>query len=105
MRAGDLNKRVTIQVPTKAADGMGSFTITWSDLATVWAAIWPKGAKEVVQSMQTSMEVSHRIRVRFRRPFRPDWRLKFGDRYFNIVSVINPNERNEWLDLMCKEVL
>jgi len=27
----------------------------------------------------------------------------FGTRYFSIVSILNPNEANEWLDLMCNE--
>ena len=105
MRIGALNKRITIQIPTKAPDGMGSFTITWTDHATVFCAIWPLMGRELVQAMQTDMVVSHRIRIRYRSVFRPDWRIKRGDRYFNIVSIVNVGERNEWLDLMCKETV
>ena len=100
---GDLNKRIEIQAATKASDLMGSFTETWGTIATVWAAIWPLSATETVQSMQTGMTISHRIRIRYRSTFLPFWRLKFGNRYFNIVSILNPNEKNEYLDLMCKE--
>ena len=105
MRIGALNKRITIQIPTKAPDGMGSFTITWTDHATVFCAIWPLMGKELVQAMQTDMVISHRIRIRYRSVFRPDWRIKFGARYFNIVSVTNPGERNEWLDIMTREAV
>jgi len=102
---GDLNKRITIQYPTRVSDGMGNFTETWNDSDTIFAAIWPVSAKEQIQSMQNVMEITHRIRIRYRSVLRPDWRLKFGTRYFAILSVINQNERNEWLDLLCKEAV
>ena len=105
MLIGELNKQITIQYPTKASDGMGNFTETWTDHATIWCAIWPLSAKETISSMQEVMTITGRIRIRYRNPFRPDWRLKFGNRYFNIVSKINVNERNEYLDLMVKEAV
>ena len=103
MLIGDLNKRVTIQYTTKVSDGMGHFTETWIDACTVFAAIWPNSAKEMVQSMQTDMVTSHRIRIRYRSVLRPSWRIKFGLRYFNIISILNPNEKNEYLDIMARE--
>ena len=104
MAIGDLNKLIDIIATTKIPDGMGSFTETDVTIASnVFAAIWPTSAKELVQSMQPDMIISHRIRIRYRSVLKPDWRLKFGNRWFNIVSIINPNERGEWLDLMVKE--
>ena len=105
MPIGDLNKRITIQAATKVNDDMGGFIIAWADIDTIWAAIWPIGAKELILSMQNVMEITHRVRIRYRSVLRPEWRLKFGTRYFAILSIINPNERNEWLDLICKEVV
>jgi len=102
---GSLNKRIVLQYETKASDSMGGFTSTWVDAATVWAAIWPTSAAELIQSMQTDMVISHRIRIRFRSVLRPSWRIKFGTRYFNIVSIINPNEKNEYLDIMAREAV
>ena len=101
--AGELNKRITWQYKTKVADGMGGFTETAVDACTTWAAIWPISASETVQAGATTMTISHRIRIRYRSTFKASWRGKFGNRYFAIVSIINPNERNEYLDLMCKE--
>ena len=82
---------------------MGGFVTSWVNAATIWAAIWPVSASEQVQSMQSTMTISHRIRIRYRSILRASWRIKFGLRYFNIVSIINQNEKNELLDLMCKE--
>lgn len=105
MPIGDLNKRITLQHTTKIPDGMGSFTTTWNDTATVWAAIWPLSVSERIMSKQLSGELTHRIRIRYRRGIRTSHRIKFGERYFNIDGPpINPNERNEYLDIMAKEV-
>ena len=103
IQAGLLNKRITIQQQTKVSDSMGGFTITWSDVATVWAAIWPVSANEQTQAQSTAMVISHRIRIRYRSVIRASWRVQFDNRYFNIVSIVNPNEANEYLDLMVKE--
>lgn len=103
MRIGDLNKRVTVEMPTNAPDGMGGFTITWATHATIWAAVWPVSAKDQVQAGQQTLVITHRIRIRHRSVFKSSWRLKLGTRYFSIISIINPGESDRWLDLLCKE--
>ncbi|OPX99508.1 MAG: Phage head-tail joining protein [Syntrophorhabdus sp. PtaB.Bin047] len=103
MRIGDLNKRISLEYPTNVADGMGGFTVTWAEAFSCYAAVWPVSAKETAQAMAETMTISHRIRIRYRDGIRSSWRLKLGNRYFNIVSIINPNEAGRWLDIMCKE--
>jgi len=103
MDSGDLKHRITIQYPTITKDATGAPITTWNDSATVWAAIWPVSANEITAANSTTMVISHRIRIRYRSVLRSSWRLKFGSRYFAIISILNPNESNELLDLMCKE--
>lgn len=104
MRIGELTKLITIQYQTKVSDGMGGNTVTWVDWCQVWAAVWPLSAKEQVQGNQQTMTITGRIRIRYRANMKASMRLKYGNRYFNVVSIVNPNEGNEWLDLMVKEV-
>jgi SPP1 family predicted phage head-tail adaptor len=103
MRIGDLNKRVVLQRATSVADGMGGTTDTWTDQSEVWAAIWPTSASELVAANATTMVITHRVRIRYRDDIRPTWRVRYGERYFAIVSVVNPNENGVILDLLCKE--
>jgi len=103
MQSGQLNKRITWQASTKISDGMGGFDVSYTDVCTTWSAIWPISANEQIQSMQTDMIITHRIRIVYRSTFSPSWRGNFGNRYFNIVSILNPNEKNEVLDIMAKE--
>ena len=107
MEVGKLNKMIDLENFTTSSDGMGSCTDVWrTEASQIWAAIWPYKAKEGFTDVaQTKMTVSHQIRIRYRIGVRPSWRVKFGNRYFNIESIINPEERNEWLDLMCMEIL
>ena len=104
-RAGDLNKRITLQLSARVSNGAGGFNLTWSDHATVWAALWPVSANEQVKAMQPTMTITHRVRIWYRSKFSPTWRLKYGNRHFNIISIINPGEKNEVLDLLVKEVM
>jgi len=100
---GSLRHRITLQSPTAVADGMGGQTVTWTTEGTVWAAIWPTSAKEQVRAAQPAMTVTHRIRLRHR-TVDADWRVRFGTRYFAIVSRINVDETDHTLDLLCQEV-
>ena len=103
MFAGDLNKRITIEAPTLTSDGMGGFSTVFSSIATVYAAIWPVSANEIIQAQAPTMIVTHRIRIRYRSVLKSSWRIVFAGRNFNIVAIIDPNTAHEWLDILVKE--
>ena len=100
---GALNKIVTLQYPTQVADGMGGFSLVWNSAGTIFAAIWPASANEQIQANAPTMVVSHRIRIRFRRDIKASWRIKYGEKYYGIVSIINQNMSNRFLDVLVKE--
>ncbi len=104
MDSGDLNKRIDIEAPTHAVGTAFDTTVTWTAVASsIAAAIWPVSASEAISSMQKEMTITHRIRIRYRNTLKPSWRVKFANRYFNIVSILDQNESHVWLDLLCKE--
>lgn len=104
MRIGEMNKRITWQYPAKASNSMGGFTVTWRDVCETWARVLPTSAKEQRQTDQQVITVTHTITIKYRKPFLSSWRGYFRGRYFAIVSIVNPEERNEFLDILCKEV-
>ena len=83
---------------------MGGMTQTWATVATVFAAIWPVSAVERIRSGSPTMTTTHRIQIRHYAGLSPAWRVKFGTRYFNIVSVIDKDEKGVQIDLLCEEV-
>ena len=105
MKAGDLRHRITIQQRTLTPDGLGGHTETWSELATVWAAVWPVSAKERIAGSQVQAETTHRVRIRYLEGVLPQMRILFGSRLFEIDSIINTDERMFQIDLLCTEGL
>ena len=103
MSAGILNKRIILEAPVKTSDGMGGFSESYSTVAEVYAAIWPVSATDILRNNAPVMEVTHRIRIRYRSVMKSAWRISWAGRYFSIVSIIDPNMKHEWLDLLCKE--
>jgi SPP1 family predicted phage head-tail adaptor len=103
--AGTLNKQIIFQYQTKVSDGMGGWVVSWVDVGSpVFAAIWPLSASETVKSMQPLGTITHRVRVRYRSVLKSTWRIRYGDRYFNIVGPpIDPQMAHEYLDILCKE--
>jgi SPP1 family predicted phage head-tail adaptor len=104
MRIGDLNKRITLQYSTKIADGMGGFTVTWVDKATVWAKISTLRSDEAIIAMQNSGTAIHNVVIRYRSDVKSSWRLKYGNSYWAILGPpIDLNKDRKWLDIKCKE--
>lgn len=106
IRSGELTRRVDLQAPSRAPDGMGGWTITWTTIASsVPAAIWPVSARETIAGGREATGITHRIRIRYRQNVRPSWRALHNGKYFNIISIINPSTSYKELDLMAKEVI
>lgn len=69
MRAGQLDRRITLRSKTTSRDAFGQEVITWTDLATVWARWIPlKGterftAQQLVDTAAGSFEIRHRTDV------------------------------------------
>jgi len=106
VRAGSLRHRVAIQTETQTPDGMGGFTTTWAaitGMASVPAAIWPLSAKESLDAMKLELTVTHKIRIRYRSGITAANRILFGSRTFNIISMINPDEKNKMIDFLAIE--
>jgi len=105
MRAGKLRHKITIQYcpEPQSQDSYGAVIKNWSDYATVWASIEPARGREFWESQQINAEVTAKITIRYLAGITPKMRVKYGSRIFEIISVINPEERNRELQLMVKE--
>ena len=102
---GKMRHRVALQAESRAPDAAGGYAVTWTTVATVWARIEPQGAGETVAAGQLTAPVSHRVTVRRRSDISPtaSMRLLFGSRVFDIRGVLNQDEGNRYLVLICEE--
>ena len=63
LRAGQLNRRITLQRPSSAQDSFGAVQSTWIDVATVWADIQPLSGRELENARRMASEVSQANRT------------------------------------------
>lgn len=99
---GELNRRITLQYPTIAKDAMGAPVTSYVDAATVWAKAWTVSSSEGTAGQQTSLIRIQKFKIRFRNVLKSSWKVKWGTRYFNITGI-DPDEKNEFIYLTCKE--
>lgn len=85
-------------------DSEGIVTETWTDFATVWAAVEPLRGREYFEAAAINAENTVRIRLRYKAGVKPDMRVIYSGRIFYIASVIDINERHQEMHLMCREV-
>lgn len=106
MRAGEFNKLISIEQKSTTSDGMGGFTEGYTNFASsVYASIWTVSAKEQIQSSKETMDITHRIRIRYRAGITAGMRIKYKTSYYNIKSIINPNMSNKILEILAAEVV
>lgn len=103
MQSGKLRHQLTIQTRSTTADSVGQPVESWTDGQTVWASVNPLQGRELEYAQAVNSETSHKVTIRYLSGLTTGNRLKFGTRVFEILSIINMDERNIQLVLMCKE--
>lgn len=105
MNVSALRHQITLQSPVETTDDMGAITTTWTDVEKMWAAVDPLTMREAFNLHVTFAEATHKVTIRYLAGVTPKFRILFGERIFNINSIINVAERNEQLILTCSEKL
>lgn len=106
MRSGRLRHVVTIENYTTVDDEYGQPTQTWATFAdSIRAGIEPQKGEERFMSQQRQSSTTHRVIIRYLAGVEPEMRIVFGSRIFAIKEILNPQERNRELHLMCEEGL
>ena len=82
MDPGKLNKRITFQLQDLDLEDED-----WKDIATTWASINPISGKEYYSAETINSDLTHKIRLRYRRGITPDMRVLYNGRIFYIISV------------------
>ena len=105
MRAGRLRHRITIQKAYKDKNTMGERVESYADWATIWGSIEPNSGKKYYEAKQANSEVQGTIVIRYRTGVLPTMRVKYGNRYFKIISIVQPRENKRELHVLYKEAL
>ena len=104
--AQDLKHQIAIQEPIETQADDGSTIQTWRNFAWCRASVQPLSGMEFFSASATVQAmVSGRIWVRYidGKGTTPKMRVQWGERLFQITSVIDFQERHLWLQLMGRD--
>jgi SPP1 family predicted phage head-tail adaptor len=108
MRGGKLRRKVDIEQPTFAQNGLGEQIASWSVFAAnVPAEVAPLNGRERILAQQVNSQLNTRVTLRYIIGIKTSMRIKYqdagGTRYFQIESFINTDERNREMVVDCVE--
>lgn len=61
--------------------------------------------REYYQARAINAEISHRVTIRYRSGLKTSWRLLYGTRALEIISIADVEEKHIELELLCKEAV
>lgn len=100
--------KITIESPTETKDTYGDAIPTWSTHAIRHAVVVPLSGREYFYAQQNNAERMTRFRVRYdekTKAITPKMRVSYNGRTFDIQSVINENENNRHILIVCSETI
>ena len=103
MQAGKLRHRITIENPQDVRGPTGEELEAWVTLATVSASVEPLSGRELLQAEQLQAEATLMVRIRYLDGLTNESRILHDGRTLEIAAIINPEDRNVELELMCRE--
>ena len=105
MRAGQLNRRVTIERKTGGVDAIGQpLPEGWETFAQVWANVRHLSGSESIKAGAVTSEVKASIRIRYRSDINAGMRVVLGAKTYEIRAVMPDDVRREYVDLVCEVV-
>lgn len=108
--AGSRRHQVQVQELIKSEDTFGGEVRNWRTLFNTIVGITPLSGRELLAAQSVHAEASHRIdgvyRQEWSNPTRAAaYRIRFGDRLFNIHDVQNVEERRRDVLIIASEGL
>ena len=103
MDIGRMNKRIAFCKYKEKENDLLQMEQVVTEVKTVWASVEPTRGREYQEAQRIRPELTYKITTRYHEDIAPDMLVRWGKRYFEIVSVINPRERNAMLEIICVE--
>lgn len=100
---GALRSHVALQSPQEVDDGSGGVTVSWANVATVWADVSAISMREASVAGHLDGVVTHRVRLRFREDVSGGWRVLYGERTLRVLATRDADGRRRFLECLCEE--
>ena len=105
MDIGRTNKRITFCRYEEKENALSQTEKALTEVKTIWASVEPTRGREYQEAQRIRPELTYKITTRYHKGITPDMFIKWGKRYFNIITIINVREKNAMLEIICAENL
>lgn len=96
MRAGPLDRRITIEVRTVTQNDAGAPVESWAEFATVWAQKTDLRGDEFFAAQKENGEITTRFRIRHFAGLKAEMRIAYDGLYYDIVQLMELGRRDGW---------
>ena len=100
---GKMRYKVKVETATNTRDAGGGLSQTFGAVAYIFANIKPKNANSIYRQGILQEKVTHEITIRYRQDIDTNSKITYGNRSFAVNGIINVDERDRFLTLLCEE--
>lgn len=101
MRAGRKKNKIELYSPVELKDEYGDISIVWEKQIGIWSKATPARGKEYFAQLQTNNKNLMTFTISYRSDISDKWRVLYKNQYYEIHNIINVDEKNTDLELMC----
>lgn len=102
---GELNRRIEILELHEERDSFGAIVGNWITVGRVWAKIVPGVGRENLINEQVQGIQEATITVRFYPAMSLKHRVKYLDRYYDIIAVKDKITAHRWTEIQVREII
>jgi SPP1 family predicted phage head-tail adaptor len=101
---GKLKHRITfLKPPGDIVSGWP--TTDWTEHITVWAEIRTQKGKRLFEAAAVQMQDMKTFGIRYRKDVDDTMRIRYKCQDYDVVSMTNDDENNQWYTILASEVL
>lgn len=104
-RTGTMRHQLEVENPTESRQPGGEFSKSFHPVATIFAELTPLSVRAQIVDQIRGVVGTHTIRTWFHDQIKEGTRFKLvgTTRYFYAISVLNKEEANVELEVLCEE--
>jgi len=102
--SGLLRHKITFLKASGERTG-GLPTQEWTEYVTVWAGIETQKGKRLFESAAVQMQDIKKFSIRYRNDVDDTMRIRHKGKDYDIYSMTNDDENNQWYTILVREVL
>lgn len=98
--AGRASQRITLQEKSVTRNGIGEEVVSWVDVVTVWAEVWPLKGREFFAAAETQYAADVRFRIRYRAGVVREMRVFWNSEPYDITQVVDVGAEHHTIEIL-----